>query len=110
MLKHSIVLITLSIVIVLFMPYGQQSVQLLIDAHEWISELLTNVFSGGQAGNLARGLLALLTIPVLVGLIPAVIYWIVRRHFFPYFMEIVWVVWLIQVGALLAVYQVVTPV
>src|SRR5579862_5243293 len=101
MLKQIIALIVFSILIMLSLSYAQHAVQLLINAHDWISQLLTDVFSGGQAGNLARGLIALLSIPVLLGLIPTLLYWIIRRHWFPYFMQVVWVVWLLQVGALL---------
>src|SRR5437762_5519427 len=105
MLKQIIAIIALSVAIVLSMTYAQQVVQWLIQAHDWIAQLLTEVFSTGNAGNLARGLIALLSIPLLVGLIPAIVYWIVRRHWFPYFMQIVWVVWLIQAGALIVMYK-----
>jgi hypothetical protein len=105
MLKQMIALITFSIIIVFTMAYAHQGLQYLIDLHEWISVLLTEVFSPGHAGMLARGLLTLLSIPLLAGLIPAFIYWLVKRHWFPYFMEIVWVIWLIQVGALVMIYK-----
>ncbi len=100
MLKQIIAIIVLSVAIILSLSYAQQAIQLLVAAHDWISNLLTDVFSGGQAGNLARGLIALLALPVLVGAIPALIYWMIRRHWFPYFMEVVWIVWLVQAGAL----------
>ncbi len=106
MIKQVITLIALSIVIVLSMSYAQQGIQWLLTAHDWISQLLTEVFSGGHAGNLARGLIALLSIPVIIGLIPTLIYWFIRRNWFPYFMEIVWIVWLIQAGALVMMYKV----
>lgn len=105
MLKQIIAIIALSIVIVLFMPYAQQGMQHLLNAHEWISQLLTDVFSGGQAGNLLRGVIALLSVPLIIGAIPALLYWMVKRHCLPYFMEIVWAVWLIQAGALIALYK-----
>ncbi|HEX4044416.1 MAG TPA: hypothetical protein VHZ76_01955 [Gammaproteobacteria bacterium] len=105
MIKQVILLLVISIGIVLGMEYAQPVVQLLVDAHEWVSNVLTEVFSGGQAGNIARGLIALLSIPLLLGLIPTLIYWMVKRHWFPYFMEIVWVVWLVQAGALVAMSQ-----
>lgn len=105
MLKQSLILITLSAAIVLSMSYAQQGLQLLISGHDWISQLLTEVFSAGHAGSLARSLIALLSIPLLAGLIPTFIYWVVRRHWFPYFMEIVWVVWLLQAGALIMMYK-----
>ena len=105
MLKHAIALIALSAAIILSMSYAQHGVQLLMNAHAWIAQLLTEVFSQGQAGNLARGLIALLSIPLIIGLIPSFIYWLLRRHWFPYFMQIVWVVWLVQAGALVMMYQ-----
>jgi hypothetical protein len=100
MLKQMIALIGLSAGIVLSMSYAQQGVQLLMNAHSYVTQLLMQLFSEGQAGNLARGLLALISIPFLIALVPTLIYWMLRRSFFPYFMEIVWAVWLVQVGAL----------
>lgn len=105
MFKQMVAMIALSIVIILFMSHAQQFVQLLLNAHDWISKCLTEVFSGGHAGNITRNLIALLSIPILVGLVPAIAYWMVRRHWFPYFMEIVWVVWLVQAGALIVMYK-----
>lgn len=102
MIKQVIAIIALSVAIILGMEYAELGMQQLLKAHEWISQQLTEVFSGGQTGNLLRGLIAMLSVPVLVGLVPALIYWTVRRHWFPYFMEFVWVVWLLQAGALIA--------
>lgn len=101
MIKHIIALIALSVGIVFAMSYAQSFIQILITAHDWVSELLTDVFSVGQAGNLARGLIALLALPFLAALLPTVLYWFIRRSWFPYFLQIVWVVWLLQAGALL---------
>ncbi|OGT37744.1 MAG: hypothetical protein A3F11_00995 [Gammaproteobacteria bacterium RIFCSPHIGHO2_12_FULL_37_14] len=106
MLKHTIILITLSILVILltsYTSYAQDGMIWLLAAHDWVANALTNIFSGGQAGNLIREMLALLCIPVAIGLIPAILYWAIKRHWFPYFMEVVWVVWLIQVGALLVI-------
>jgi hypothetical protein len=100
MLKHLIALIILSVLVIFFMPYAQQITHLLLRAHEWISQLLTNVFAGGEPGKLAKDVIALLSIPILISFIPAIFYWIIRRHWFPYFMEVVWIVWLLQAGAL----------
>ena len=105
MLKQAIALILLSAAIILSMSYAQQGLQLLLNGHEWVSGLLTEVFSAGQYGNLVRSLIALLSIPIIAGFIPTIAYWVVKRHWFPYFMEIVWVVWLIQAGALIMMYK-----
>jgi hypothetical protein len=105
MLKQLAALIALSVAIILSMSYAQQGIQLLITAHGWVSQLLTDVFSPAHAGSLARELIALLSIPILFGLIPTITYWLIRRHWFPYFMEIVWIIWLIQAGALIVMYK-----
>ncbi len=105
MLKQTIALVAVSAAIVFSMSHAQLGVQWLVSAHEWISQLLNDVFSPGQAGTLAKGLIALLSVPIIAGLIPALTYWLIRRHWFPYFMEIVWVVWLLQVGALVVLYK-----
>lgn len=100
MLKQIIAIVALSAAIVLSMSYAQQGVSLLMNAHSYVAQLLTQLFSEGQAGNLARGLIGLLAIPVLAGFLPAIIYYMVKRSSFPWFMHIVWVVWLVQAGAL----------
>jgi len=110
MIKQIFALIAVSVLIVIFMPYAQQGVQFLVYAHDWVSDILTEVFSGGHAGNIARGLIALLAIPVFVGLVPAGVYWLIRKSWFPYFMEIVWVVWLLQAGALIIIYAPATAI
>jgi thiamine biosynthesis protein ThiC len=105
MIKQVIAIVALSIGIIASMSYAHEAVQLLLIAHDWVADVLTDVFSGGHAGNLIRGLIALLTIPVVVGLIPTIAYWAIRRNWFPYFMEIVWVVWFIQAGALIVLFK-----
>ncbi|HVE44953.1 MAG TPA: hypothetical protein VNC84_07500 [Gammaproteobacteria bacterium] len=101
MFKQLITITVLSIGIIIAANYAQEAVLLLVRSHDWVSELLMSVFSGGEAGSIARGLIALLSVPIFIGLVPSLIYWALKRSWFPYFMEIVWVVWLVQVGALI---------
>lgn len=107
MLKQIIsflVIIALSAAVAFFMPEAQKLIQLLVSAHDKVSGILTSVFNGGHAGNIAREGVSLLIIPLLAGLIPAIIFFLVRKHWLPCFMEIVWVIWLLQAGALLINY------
>lgn len=97
-----IAIVALSAAVVLFMPQAKMIVAFMVDAHGHVSNILADVFSGGNAGNIARGLVALIAIPFIVGLVPSLIYFLVRKHWCPYFMEIMWVVWLLQAGALIA--------
>lgn len=105
MFKQIVFLLVLSLLIVIGTAYAHQAMQYLVNAHEWIDGMLTEVFSGGTAGNIIRQLIALLAIPVFVGLVPAIIFWMVKRRWMPYFMEIVWVIWLLQTGALVILYK-----
>ncbi|EKD54178.1 MAG: hypothetical protein ACD_60C00119G0024 [uncultured bacterium] len=105
MLKHIIAIIILSIVIIVGMSYAQQGLQYLLSAHDWVSDMLKQVFSVGPAGSVIRQLIALLVIPVLTSFIPALIYWLTTRHKLPYFMELVWVIWLIQTAALVITFK-----
>lgn len=98
-------IILLSIIIVLTMLYVQQALQFVISIHEWISELLVDVFSGGETGNLIRKSIALLALPLLVGFIPAIVYLVFKRQWFANFMTVVWVVWLIQASVLVIQYK-----
>lgn len=105
MLKHIGAIVGLSMVLMLTILYVQTGLQYLVFAHEWLSNILKEVFSGGEAGNIIRQLLALITIPFALGLVPVIIYWLARREWFPYFMQCVWIVWLIQTSALIVLYK-----
>jgi hypothetical protein len=105
MFKHILAFIVLSILIVVGISYAQIGLQALLSAHDWIADTLRNIFSGGEAGEITRQLIALLAIPLLVGLIPSLIYWFAKRKWLPCFMEIVWVAWLIQTSALVVLYK-----
>jgi hypothetical protein len=105
MLKHFLALILLAVLVILAMPYAHIALENWVSAHNWIVDQLKAVFSGGTAGNLLKQLIAALTIPLLVSLIPAGFYWMARRSWFPYFMPVVWVAWLIQTSALVMVYK-----
>ncbi len=105
MLKQLIAIIAISILVILGMTYAQQGLQFIVSAHDWISDTLKDVFSGGQAGNLIRELIALLAVPVVAALIPTLIYWLIKRSWFPYFMQIVGVLWLAQTAALVVLFK-----
>lgn len=106
MIKQIIALVVLSIIVVVSMAYTQHVLEWILSAHNWVAETLTQVFSGGQAGDITRKLLALLCIPIVIGAIPVVIYWLAKRSWFPYFMHVVWVTWLAQTAALVIQYKV----
>ncbi|SRR5579883_737793 len=99
-------LIALSILVVLGMPIAQKCVMFLVWAHDGVAQLLVDVFSGGTVGSLIRQVIALLVVPLIVGLIPALIFFIAKRRWMPYFLLIVWILWLVQTSALVIQYKV----
>ncbi len=101
MIKRIIAILVLSVAVIMAMPYAQQGMQMLLSLHNWLSEMLTEVFTGANAGNITRQLIALLAAPVIIGLVPAILYWVIKHSWFPYFMQCVWIVWLIQTSALI---------
>lgn len=101
MFKQIVAIILLSVVVILAMQQAQYVIELLISAHAWVADTLTKVFSGDTAGDMARQLITLLSVPVVIGLIPTLVYWVTKRSWFPYFMDVVWIVWLIQTSALI---------
>ena len=108
MFKQSLSLvgiILLSVIVVIAMPYAKEASLALLNAHDKVSQLLTEVFSGGETGNLIRLAIALLIIPLAVALIPAILFWFTKRRWFPYFMPVMWTVWLVQTAALVALYK-----
>lgn len=93
--------VALSAVVVLFIPQAKQVLEFLLAAHDWVSKMLGEVFNGGNVGNVIHNLVALLAVPLIVGLFPAIFFWLIRKSWLSCFMQIVWVVWLLQVGALI---------
>lgn len=107
MLKQFIAIILLSVIVILTMSHVQHVLQWIVSGHEWVSQILLEVFSGGATGSLIRNLISILVIPLFVASIPVVIYWLAKRSWFPYFMEFAWVTWIVQTAALVMQYKVI---
>lgn len=110
MLKHIFVLILLSIAAILFMSQVQLGLNQVLNAHHWIASELKNVFSDDPAGNLIRQLLAMLVMPIVIGFIPIFIYWLAKRAWFPWGMEIIWLLWVMQLSAIALSHAAAAPV
>lgn len=104
MFKNIAAIIALSLLVIFFMSAAQQVLTLLVNAHDWVAEALKQVFSVGEVGNVIRQLLALLAIPVLVSLVPVLIYWLAKHSWFPWTAPLIWMVWLIQTSAIVVLY------
>lgn len=98
--KEMLAMILLSVLVILTSTYCEQALQLVLDFHDMVDNMLSYVFSPGQIGSLIAQLVSYLVLPFLLATIFAAGYFLLRRHFTPYFMQIAWVVWLIQTTAL----------
>lgn len=107
MLKNFIVLILLSLGVVFGTKHIHPFLLVLVSAHDWIAQLLLQVFSGGEIGSAVRNLLSLIILPLFIGAIPAIVYWFSKHRQFPYFMHIVWIMWLVQTTAIIMLYRIV---
>ena len=108
-LKHFIALLLFSFAVIFGTHHVHPLIVALVSAHDWIAQVLLQIFSGGEAGNIIRQLIAMLAVPLLVAFIPTVIFWLAKRRLFPYFMHVVWVVWLLQTTAMIMMYKVPMP-
>lgn len=106
MLKNIIVLVLLSLGVIFGIKHIQPIILLLVSSRDWISQLLLQVFSGGDIGSAIRNLISLLVVPLFIALIPALVYWLSKRRFFPYFLHVVWTVWLVQCTAIIVLHHV----
>jgi hypothetical protein len=105
MIKHIVFIVLLSVAVIMAMTYAQLGLHFILSAHDWIAQVLTEIFSGGDAGNITRQLIALIAVPLLAGVILAIFYWIIKRSWFHYFIHYVWAIWLIQTAAWIIVNQ-----
>lgn len=92
--------IILSILMVFLIREMHVVVRWIDIAHQWIINSLALIISGGEIARIIRLSLGLILVPLIIALIPAFIYWIFKRSWLPYYMTIVWVIWLILVTIL----------
>ncbi|MDX2164994.1 MAG: hypothetical protein SFW07_06230 [Gammaproteobacteria bacterium] len=93
MLKSFLGLIVLSVLVILFKAQFTDVLHMVAEFHAMASDKLSTLFAGFSAGTLAAHIISLVIIPIVVGLIPAFIYWIFYRTEMPHWIVVVWVVW-----------------
>ncbi len=97
MLKQSLFYLAASILIVALDEYAHLLMVYIVTFYTFILVQLTPIFSNSMYGVLIRNVVCLVFIPVIIACIPALIYRAIKGQKMPYFIEIVWVLWLIIV-------------
>lgn len=97
MLKHFLALILLSIIAIFFLHQFAIFLHFIAYGHAWLADKLMLLFSNSNIGYLVSHVLALVLIPLIVALIPAFIYWLIRRGEMPHLILITWIIWIMLV-------------
>lgn len=97
MLRQTLILLLLSILVVLFAKYAHLLIVYIDMLYTWINFKLTPIFSQTGVGIMIRKVILLVFIPILIALVPALIYKLVKGGQMPYFLELTWCLWLVIV-------------
>jgi hypothetical protein len=100
MLQNIVIIVVASVLAIFIMSEISLFLHYLVVAHQQVLGFLSKFIAGSYAANVVREVIALLTIPLVVALIPSFIYWIFTRQAFIYFTAVLWFVWLLLVAAL----------
>ena len=103
-LRYSIIYLLLSVVVVLFARYLHTLVIYIDLFYTLLNIKLGSIFSPSAIGVLMRKVVALSLLPVVIAAVPTLIYRAIRGRHTPYFMEIVWLLWLIIVLSKILIY------
>lgn len=103
MYRQLVLLIILSALAVMFMSELRYVLQFFSHAQAFMAGKLGEIIAGGRAGFVIRHTLALIAIPIIVGLVVHVIYYFIKKGAPPYLMHIVWVTWIVITTTVLLV-------
>ncbi|MGL5743080.1 MAG: hypothetical protein ACRCXC_11365 [Legionella sp.] len=97
MLRHSLIYLLLSILIVVFAKYAHLVVVYIDVFFTYINLKLTPIFSQTGWGLVVRKILVLVLLPVVITAVPALIYRLIKGRDMPHFIAITWVIWTVIV-------------
>lgn len=95
MVKQFILIILFSFAAILFRTQLHHALGSLVYVHNYIAQGLHAVFSDDNAGRLIQDIISLLFIPIIVGLIVAMMFLLFKREAVTHTMAVIWVVWLV---------------
>ncbi len=99
MLLQFLILTVASIVVIALGSIANEIINLLLQAHFVLGYLLGKVFSSGPAGKIIIDVLGLMIIPLVIGAVPALIYYAIKRQKMPHLMHAIWGGWFVVATA-----------
>jgi hypothetical protein len=100
-LKHLLIMVTVTVAIVFTMPYCKQALQELIKFYPVILRHLSYVFAGGKLGMLIKEVIAIIALPLVVSAVVSLAYYVIRRNWLPHLINITWILWIIVVSSVI---------
>ncbi|KTD10706.1 hypothetical protein Lgra_1672 [Legionella gratiana] len=97
MLRHSLIYLLLSILVVIFAKYAQLVIVYIDLFFTYVNLKLTPIFSQTGWGLVVRKILVLVLLPVAITAVPALVYRIFKGGDMPHFIAITWIIWIIIV-------------
>ena len=80
-----------------------------LNLHNFLSKFFLGIGSNYQFGIIIAKFIAIIIVPILIAALPALIFYLAKKRFFPYFFHVIWVIWLIQATTLIITYHSSSP-
>jgi hypothetical protein len=95
MAKHLLILFAISLLAIIWIKEISYLLNYLMAGYAYLSNALGRIIVGGYLVTILRQAFIFIMIPSLITLIPALIYWLVRRSRMPYLYEMLYTTWFI---------------
>lgn len=101
MFKHILMLVLLSVAAIFFQNQLLGILNFIMRMHDKIADGLGLIFSVSTVGEMVQSVLALLLIPVVVGVLVATAHFLIKQAHFPHTLHVIWVSWAVLLAAIL---------
>lgn|SRR3990167_3305577 len=102
LIKNVLFLIVLSIVAIFFQNQLMAVLHGIMSVHHQIIKGLSSIFSIEGAGEIVQSVLALLLMPVVIGICFGIAHFLMKQQHFPHTMSVIWVCWAVLLTAVLS--------
>lgn len=96
MLRQAIYLLLLSFITLFFMPQFIWLLHKIGSLHLWLHGNISHLFANHWIAQTVRGTIELTLVPFTLALVPATIYWLIKRRKMPHFESLLWGLWLLS--------------
>jgi hypothetical protein len=100
MLKQLGLILGLSVLSVLLLQQIDTLLQEVLRAYGWFESSLNVVFSGDSVGHLLQMSIALICLPLSIGLVIGMIYYAIKRSKMPKIEYVIWGAWLVVLAVI----------